>query len=494
MVGIGWLSVRQGLAGLLLVSLCSPCLSQGRIEFDRGKVKFPSDHIEFADLNGDGLEDILSFGWREMRAFVQDPREGFSDKGSVTLALKGPSAVLWPGKVDPGRQECLLVLDAHGLRAMRLSPDAKRFVAEPLIEQPTIVPENGEPGIVFPLAVRTEGRSLLLLPTEQGLEVWRYDEGARKWQRSGVLDQVPQTSVMPGLTATYVLERFLNVAVADVNRDGREDLVIRRVVPDPNRMCLDVHEQTAEGLLREQPSQRIERTIDPNGWLGVYDLNRDGRLDLLETTATESRAMLPGGPAGRVSVRVSLAGADGAWPAEPTVLLRKRDWQRQLPMIDLDGDGCVDLAMGHVSWSSRDDLVRAMEAKRAKIDLRFHFCNQAKRYPEAPDSAAAVTVYTGLLGFNPQQFGTVVRLTGDFNGDGRSDLLVRSGEHDIAIHHFVSRQQPYATRPDRTLRLDTSNPAELRVRDLNGDGISDVIAMVWWDDEPARIYLSRRTP
>jgi hypothetical protein len=67
-----------------------------------------------------------------------------------------------------------------------------------------------------------------------------------------------------------------------------------------------------------------------------------------------------------------------------------------------------------------------------------------------------------------------VNLTGDFNGDGKRDLVVRDRTRELAVWFFVSKTKGF--NPDADLRFKFSDPIEdWEVKDINGDGVSDLV-------------------
>jgi hypothetical protein len=83
----------------------------------------------------------------------------------------------------------------------------------------------------------------------------------------------------------------------------------------------------------------------------------------------------------------------------------------------------------------------------------------------------------------PKQF---ILLDGDFNGDGRPDLLVRRSLSQWQV--FLSSTNGTWFEPQPSLSFEMPE-GEFTIRDLNGDGRADLIVQPW--NEPRLdIYLS----
>jgi metallo-beta-lactamase class B len=180
---------------------------------------------------------------------------------------------------------------------------------------------------------------------------------------------------------------YLDIALADVNGDGREDLITS---------CGDIFLRRSNGALAETPSFHLDPPPgELKGWnfLAAADFDGDGRTDV---------ALLANGKEGTTVWLYRNTGD----PREPfsrqpsaSFLVPGAEVNRDGPTVaDFDGDGIPDLALGsrspateaQILTGSRADGLSARRVVRVKLDYVPHF---------------------------DTRFGVA-----DFNGDGKADL------------------------------------------------------------------------
>jgi hypothetical protein len=163
----------------------------------------------------------------------------------------------------------------------------------------------------------------------------------------------------------------------------------------------------------------------------------------------------------------------------------------------MNGDGYPDMALGYFLWKGREDIVQSVMANRMDINVRFHF-GGPRGFSQTADCQADLS-----LGFDQGNLFNAAFLTslghmwesisleGDFNGDGRRDLLFADGEDHASVRLFHGRAEGFSKQADLT--FPASLPWNtLLVRDLNGDGISDLVFDPKLDGGKRVVYLSER--
>jgi hypothetical protein len=254
-----------------------------------------------------------------------------------------------------------------------------------------------------------------------------------------------------------------------------------------------VYAQNPGGLFSTEPTFTWTGPWDWS-WYCWMDINRDGHVDLIKGTMPGDRWFLAGILSGKVLVQIYTADEHGQISAEPQQVFRKNDWIDSVPIVDVDGDGYLDLVLGYSPFSSREGYRKVFSAKQIDFDLGFHFYRPGVGFPEKPDFNTSLLIHIDYRSVDlslPRHlfFKTFVNLHGDFNGDGRKDLLIRDRADCLSAYPFLSRQAGFAKTAD--VLFPYTDPIDrLQVEDLNGDHISDLIMKLNKKDT-FRVFLSR---
>ncbi len=256
-----------------------------------------------------------------------------------------------------------------------------------------------------------DGRTDVAVSTNQGVDVWYQ-------QAPGVLG--PRT-LLPATAAS-------TIAIADVDRDGRNDIVVAM--------------SSSVVLLRNTTAGFVAQTVgDPTRPFALADLNGDGRLDLVTM-------IWNGGVTGHsYSVAVRLQQGDGTFASPKSYLISTTVDPNELAAGDVNGDG-------------RPDIVVTASANSPN----------AKIYVLA--GAADGTLRTPVTYATYDMPGPVV--LSDVNADGRTDVLLL---HDGWQRAGVMLQQSGGTLgAEQLFFLPYSgyDPEALAVGELNGDGRLDL--------------------
>jgi hypothetical protein len=494
--GYGGRELRLLSPVLLGVFLMACPSAQAKPKFNVSEITSPCQQSMICDLDGDGLKDLVLMDNTNLSIFYQDAKLGFPREPQQTWRLEPRPCLVWVARLG-GPAGSLLVMTSDGVTELcftnRNSPPAIRQI----IRQRTIVPEvmdatDSTNAIYLPLSVETDRDwPLLLIPAADGIQVWQHRD---EWRQAQVISNSIEASMQLSVTNPgYTTSLGFDLSVGDVNGDGRDDLMVRRSNGWTNTYSLYL--QQTNGLFALEPALTYADKVEPFSWLCWTDLNRDGKVDLIKGIWLNEPSFIPAAPSGKVLVGSYIADEQGRIPAEPQQVFRKNDWLPAVPVVDVDGDGFPDLVLGYSDFEDKEGLRKMLTTKKLDYNLRFYFYRPGIGFPKEADCQRDVVIHLDRDRAEMQEglhqlFGRYVKPGGDFNGDGKTDLLVRDHSDAISVYFFVSREKGFSPEPD--LRFSCPEPIdEWQVADLNNDGVSDLIVKLA-KQKGCRIFISQK--
>jgi len=294
------------------------------------------------------------------------------------------------------------------------------------------------------------------------------------------------------------------IAVGDLSGDGRPDIVATgyRLVPGGNVKTVGVYRNVSPG--RYAAPQYVG--AGNGGAVVLGDFNGDTRLDIAAEAAY-------------TGIDLIFAQADGSWsspqrlaPARPQCGVDVDTFAHPLVTADFNGDGRSDLAViyscspaaivvftqnGDGSFTEQDisptreprTLLTADVTNDGLADLIGVFTSpftNAPAYVEVyPSTGASFGAAISYDIPEPPTGGTVAGGTGDYDGDGRTDLVVATlngyywfrqvGAGFAAATKLAPFDKPlWASNAEGAPTFQVS---ELRIQDIDDDGRPDVVAL-----------------
>jgi hypothetical protein len=219
------------------------------------------------------------------------------------------------------------------------------------------------------------------------------------------------------------------LVLADLDHDGRMDIIVGR---NSGLTVLQWRPNRDGGVLRA----RLFPLANPIGYedvvaLALLDINRDGATDVVGTTLTHGIAVYFGDGHGGLGRQATIATPD--------------TWWRDLKTGDFNGDGFTDLAV--ISASHEHSYV---------------FYNNGADTMSAP------------LELNSDQGGNslpAALASGDFNGDGKRDLVSALDAQNVVVF----KQDSNGVLQGPTSVPTASATYSMVGTDLNLDGLDDLV-------------------
>jgi hypothetical protein len=168
---------------------------------------------------------------------------------------------------------------------------------------------------------------------------------------------------------------------------------------------------------------------------------------------------------------------------------------------DIDGDGDHDMITertGLFDGGIRETVARYMTSRRIRHEINVYHQTTDGFFPVTPELSYRFTIeldqppYHDSDRFRRYLSGELVNVTGDFDGDGRRDLLVHDRPDRLVLH--LGTGHTFSKGPAATVVVPSG--CTWVVEDVDADGRSDLL--VWWtvldgeiEREQSRVYLAR---
>ena len=466
---------------------------EAKYTFKSYDLKSNYEQIQFSDFDGDGLDDIILINEPNLIFFFQDSKGGFATTPHLVYSLADKPSVIWPAKIGnkPGRN--ILVMNNDGVSKLAYVGKNTPPTSTKIISRQTIIPDKCEnsPIIYFKFSAKSPtGYPLIFVPTEKELEIWKYEN---QWRHQSSLEGMPETSIWgPHKAAGYTKQYWLNMNIGDLNGDSLDDLVICK--DNNGKTLFNIYPQTKEGTFTLKPAQSYEDEWDWRTWVCLHDINKDGRVDVIKNTWLQEPWFIPGTYSGKVIVQIFMSDANGDIPDNSAYTFRKNDWISSMPIVDVDGDGFMDLVLGYGLFDSRDGVRKSLTAKKLDHNLRVHFYH-SEGYHQQPDCQKDITIHLSHFGMHltwsrRHYLQTQISIDGDFDGDAERDLLVKDREDKASVYLFISRKKGFSNKANIHFN-DIRSVEKFVTDDLNEDGISDLI-VIGSRKDTIKVFLSKR--
>jgi hypothetical protein len=240
-----------------------------------------------------------------------------------------------------------------------------------------------------------------------------------------------------------------SIAVADVNGDGKLDIVVANYENFAGTGIIGVLLGNGDGTF-EPPVTYGGAGLQGATWVAVADLNGDGKLDIAVAYQCEPNCYSSG------AVGVLRGNGDGTF--QPAVIYPSGGiFSNSVAVADVNGDGKPDLLV--VNANSLPCNIISGCAQGGSVGVLLGNGNGTFQAAVAYDSGG--------------NFASSVAVA-DVNGDGKPDLLVANGNSGTTGLLLGNGDGTFQTAA--TYELGYPGPDSVAVGDLTGEGRLDVVA------------------
>jgi hypothetical protein len=447
------------------------------VELSRQLITLPASAGEplFVDIEGNGRCNLLVIdtGEKKLLNYRQRP-DGFTNSPDQVIPLPPQTAWVAPCDVDahPGLE--LLMSTATGLFYCRQNAGLFESERHPLIEVSQVFTNYDLPTLTL-LTTNKAGTNDLIPVISAGQTVLYHRNSAYEWNPGSPLAlNVKQTA--------WSANRYLWRDPWALGANPAHNLRVQQSFQAKPEQERD-QEPENEAIRKIIADMKKNAAASPPHTARV-DVDGDGREDLVLWQVSGKLDF-------KTDVYIFLRGVDQKLPERPTQVLHCRGLPipigstvRPSPVIDLNGDGICELVLLELKTSitSANGLMETVLSHGLDWSLTIRSF-QHGAFSRSPDASVLVT---GIL---PSEIlaGWPFLIQGDFNGDGRLDLLVRRS--DTQWNVFLSTTNGHWFAPQPAMTFDVPVHGYIEIKDLNGDGLSDVI---WheWDKPNLSIFMS----
>ena len=216
------------------------------------------------------------------------------------------------------------------------------------------------------------------------------------------------------------------------------------------------------------------------------DVDGDGTTDLLVTVITGVRTNL-------LSIRTILFHYPGPFRdkdtgklVKPAARLDTQSIVLHPQFIDLDGDGAKEYVGDSIRGTMIDLIARLMGQDPKITFVAFRFDKKAKTFAGAPWFTVE-RLYASKEALN-NTFGRSGWFEGDFDGDGRRDLLDLGNLTSVQVLSGAGDAPTFTSALVPPVPVKDGLAADAQVADLNADGRADAVL---WSGDKVFVILSK---
>jgi hypothetical protein len=450
----------------------------------------------FQDFDGDRICDVLLVDDRTFTLFISGPD---GPEAAPTRVMRAPddAVLLDVADLDRDKAREIVVLKRDGVYVLRpAAGGGEEMTAERVIAgESTLIPRRVR-ALTFTNFVRDitgDGPEDIVFPCLDRLVIHAYT-GPLQYEKWCEIPYRPRAEFHEEpLSETGGRRETLHVPLLMAGGSLGPEAGHRIVLYDGT--WVRIVKRGEDGIGRELSARSLydtktqvaaDRDLRMRFHSNVYfdDLDKDGRGDLVVVDNSEGELLF-------------FTGIDAEQPAEHSLAIRTDGSTFQPVFTDLNNDGYKDLILPSVGNIGLFTILKVFFTSKFDMSYMVFFNRREPLFRITPDDSRTLSF---PLSFSTTEHGMSVEsvlihsFQGDFNGDGRNDLLLRGQKKNLNV--FFGREDgTFSEEADMTFEVDIVPDCfsvRTRTEDVNGDGRADIYLhqksekTEQWD-----IYLSR---
>lgn len=460
-------------------------LAQGREEtpVDRLTVGGTVINCDFVDLDNDHMSEALVFFTdessgepiRKLAVFALN-RNRYETQPLQIIDIDKAAACYDLFDIDGDGDLDLLLMSNNGISAHLFQNGAFNLGLSEIIKDTTIfgttVIENLERWNFAQLADSSARNFLMFIPTISGLDIYQNNRG--KYELKQTIEY-RQLSTVSG-KAAYDNSKALGfrvgysmpaVVMSDYNGDKLLDIFII------DGRTVSIYKRNFDGRFDISPAETFgknllsfdERRLGKTAIAyDIYDLNRDGIADIIATKNSGDVTSY------QTSVQLFKGRPNGGYNSNTSQKFGAANGASNPYVQDINLDGRLDLIIPSLKLGFMSTL-KILLLKSVEVNVAVYLQNQADEFPEKPDFEKDFSFEVDIS--QNIDYASILSMEGDFNGDGRNDLLIHEGDGLLKIY-VNSAKDIFESKPWREIQI--LRPDGISIADLNGDGKDEIIA------------------
>lgn len=442
-----------------------------------------ADTLLPVDVDDDGLQDLIVQSSRDLHVFLYRRDGGFRSPADQVLRLDATTFLWTLGRFCDDPRDHLVTASSRGIHRHRreragFAAGSEDLIIHPSLFEGTLSEEHHPILLRFMPDLNADGLSdaVLFGPNELVVLAQRRDESGRPdFALSQKLPIPVDTGLMlhPGPHQPLrMMTSVPSLAHGDLNGDRRADLCyyqnesIGAFYQQPDGRFSAQDPRDIASKKRKRRHQYLKFDVPPQ----ILDLNGDGLLDIVAVYPTKGRAHVLLNREGRTDY------------TNPDAVLKIADgWGTGVYVEDLDGDGRLEIVLGIVRKFGILGGIDVFLSKRVDLELHFfRYDEKARTYLAEPVQELKFTI---PFTFQATRETADIDLTfrpnfkADLDGDGRRDLIVEKDPNTLQVY-YGAPQGLVRKVPGGVIPIQPPPGAALTqifVSDFNGDRRSDLM-------------------